>query len=109
MRMLRKSSEGFTFIELIVTTAIIMILASAALPIARVSIKRQREVELKRNLREIRLAIDQFHDWAESGRLAQFELTLGSENYPTSLDVLVQGVSLANDVTGRKKKFLRRV
>ena len=109
MRWLRKSSSGFTFIELIVATAIMMILASAALPMARVSMKRQREAELRHSLREMRDAIDQFKDWADAGRIASTELTFGSENYPASLDVLVQGVALANDATGRKKKFLRRI
>jgi len=106
---LRRSSDGFTFIELIISVALMMILASAALPIARVSMQRQREAQLRYALREVREAIDLFHDWAEAQRLAQHELTLGSENYPTSLDQLVQGVTLANDVTGRKKKFLRKV
>src|SRR5262249_48182781 len=101
----RTADGGFTFIELIVAAALMMILASAALPLARVSMKRAREAELRRDLREVRLAIDTFHDWAEANRLSQFELTAGNENYPTSLDQLVQGVTLANDVTGRKKKF----
>jgi general secretion pathway protein G len=105
----RAADGGFTFIELIVAAALMMILASAALPLARVSMKRAREAELRRSLREVRLAVDTFHDWAEAGRLSQFELTAGNENYPTSLDQLVQGVTLANDVTGRKKKFLRRI
>lgn len=109
MKWLRASSGGFTFIELIVAAAIMMILASAALPLARVSMKRQREAELRHSLREMREAIDSFKDWADSGRIASTELTFGSENYPSSLDVLVQGVALANDATGRKKKFLRRI
>jgi general secretion pathway protein G len=109
MRWFRKSSDGFTFVELIVVAALMMILASAAMPLARVSMKRQREAQLRYTLREVRTAIDLFHDWAETGRIAQHELTFGSENYPTSLDQLVQGVTLANDVTGRKKKFLRRI
>src|SRR5262245_29903743 len=98
MRWFRKSSSGFSFIELIVTTAVIMILASAALPIARVSIRRQKEVELKRTLREVRAAIDKFHDWAEAGRISTLELQAGNEFYPSSLDQLVEGVTLANDV-----------
>ncbi len=109
MRLFRKSSDGFTFVELIVVAALMMILASAAMPLARVSMKRQREAQLRYSLKEVRVAIDLFHDWAEQGRIAQHELTFGSENYPQSLDQLVQGVTLANDVTGRKKKFLRRI
>jgi general secretion pathway protein G len=110
MRWFRPSSaQGFTFLELLVVTAIMMVIASAALPLARVSMKRQREAELRRDLREIRTAIDQFKDWADRGLLAQTELSLGSENYPSSLDQLVEGVVLANDATGKKKKFLRRI
>jgi len=110
MRVFRPSSaQGFTFLELLVVTAIVMVIASAALPLARVSMKRQRETELRRDLREMRTAIDSFKDWADRGLLAQTELSLGSENYPTSLDQLVDGVVLANDATGKKKKFLRKI
>lgn len=109
MRWFRKSSSGFTFVEIVVVTAVMMILASAALPIARVSMKRQREAELKRSLREVRTAIDTFKEWADRGAIASTELSLGNENYPSSLDILVDGVTLANDASGRKKKFLRRV
>jgi general secretion pathway protein G len=109
MRWFRKSSSGFTFIELIVSTAVIMILASAALPLARVSIRRQREAELHNTLREVRQAIDKFKDYADSGRISSLELQAGSENYPSSLDQLVEGVGVAGDVTGKKFKFLRRI
>lgn len=109
MRHFKGSSGGFTFVELIVVTAMMAILASAAMPLARVSMKRQKEAELRRNLREIREAIDQFKDWADVGRLAQSEVAFGSENYPSSLEQLVDGALLANDATGRKKKFLRRI
>jgi general secretion pathway protein G len=104
-----RNSSGFTFIELVVATAVIMVLASAALPLARVSIKRQREAQLRYNLREIREAIDTFKDWADAQMIAASEIQFGSEGYPASLDVLVEGVALANDATGRKKKFLRRI
>ena len=108
-RWFRSSSAGYTFIELLIATAVMMVLASAALPIARVSIRRQREAELRFTLRQMRAAIDQFKDLADGGRIASTELQLGSENYPSSLDVLVDGVLLANDSSGRKKKFLRRI
>jgi len=105
----RKSSGGFTFIELVVSTAVIMILASAALPLARVSIRRQRESELRQTLREVRAAIDKFKDYADQGQISTFDLQAGSDHYPTSLDQLVEGVGVANDVTGKKFKFLRRI
>lgn len=108
MRIARGSS-GFTFIELLVATAVIMILASAALPIARVSIRRQREAELKNDLRIMRAAIDKFKDYADVGRIPPTELQAGSENYPASLQQLVDGVPIANDASGRKLKLLRRI
>ncbi len=109
MRVFRSSSPGFTFVELVVATAVMMILASAAMPLVRVSMKRQKEAEFRYNLREIRKAIDDFKMWADNGRLAAHELQFGAENYPSSLEQLVEGVTLANDASGRKKKFLRRV
>ena len=109
MRWLRSSSSGFTFLELIVVTAIMMVLASAALPLARVSMKRQREADLHRAVREIRAAIDTFYDWGQANRLANTELVLGCEYYPASLDQLVEGALLANDATGKRKKFLRKI
>ena len=105
----RGSSSGYSFIELIVATAVLMILASAALPIARVSMRRQNEADLRRVLREMRLAIDQYKDYVDRGMLGITETRLGTEGYPPSLEVLVEGVVLANDATGRKKKFLRRI
>ncbi len=105
----RRSSAGYTFIELIVATAVLMILASAALPIARVSMRRQNEADLRRVLREMRTAIDQYKDYSDLGLLGVTETRLGTEGYPPSLEVLVDGVVMANDATGRKKKFLRRI
>jgi len=107
--LLRRSSGGFTFIELVIATAVMLILASAALPLTRITIRRQKEMELHRVLREMRTAIDKFKDNADTGRIAMSELQFGSENYPASLDVLVNGVAVANDATGRKLKFLRRI
>lgn len=108
-RWLRRSSPGFTFIELVVATAVMMVLASAALPIARVSIRRQQEFELRRSLREMRTAIDDYKRWADAGRISTLGNNLGSENYPPSLEILVEGVAFTNDASGRKKKFLRRI
>jgi general secretion pathway protein G len=71
--------------------------------------KRTREAEYRRTIREVRAAIDKFKDMGDRGLIAQTELPFGSENYPTSLDVLVQGVLLANDASGRRYKFLRRI
>lgn len=104
-----RSPRGLTFIELLVVSALLVILASLALPMGKVTMQRQREVELRRSLREMRTAIDKFKDQADLGNIANTELRPGSENYPPSLEVLVEGVAAANDATGRKLKFLRRI
>jgi len=103
------NARGFTFIELAIVTAILMILASTVLPMAQVTSQRQREAELRRSLREMRTAIDKFKDSVDQGLIPTTELEPGSEGYPPDLDALVEGVAAANDATGRKLKFLRRV
>ena len=104
-----RPSEGYSFIELLVVTTIVLILASAVQPLARVTIQRQKESELRRALRDMRDAIDKFKDAADQGMIPTTELKAGSEGYPPDLDTLVEGVSVANDASGRKLKFLRRV
>ena len=104
-----RSSRGFTFVELLVVATLLIILASAAMPLARVTVQRQREAELRRSLREIRTAIDKFKDQADLGNISNTEIKPGSENYPPNLEVLVEGVNRANDPTGGKLKFLRRI
>jgi general secretion pathway protein G len=101
--------EGFTFIELLVVSTILLILASAAMPLARVTIQREREAELHRDLRDMRTAIDKFKDAADAGVIAPTEIQPGTENYPASLQQLVDGVTKNNDQTGIKLKFLRRI
>jgi general secretion pathway protein G len=102
-------SRGFTFVELLVVTAIVFVLASAVLPMAQVAAQRLREAELRRDLREMRTAIDKFKDAADQGMIPATELETGNEGYPKSLTMLVDGVKMANDASGRKLKFLRRV
>ena len=101
--------DGFTFVELLVVCTILLILASAVMPLAKVTIQRQREAELRRSLREMRTAIDKFKDLADAGVIAPSEIKAGSENYPPSLETLVEGVTKNNDATGVKLKFLRRI
>jgi len=108
-RPLLAASDGYTFVELIVVAAIIMILASVAMPLARVTAQRQREVELRQALREMRTAIDKYKDAADNQQIASLEMKVGSEGYPADLETLVDGVAAANDATGRKLKFLRRI
>jgi len=102
-------SDGYTFIELIIVSTILIVLASAIMPLTKVTMQRMREAELHRALRDIRTAIDKFKDAADLGQIGATDLKAGAENYPPDLDTLVDGVSAANDQTGRKLKFLRRV
>jgi len=88
--------------ELIVATAILVILTSLAIPMARIGIKRERERELRHDLWQMRDAIDRYKDAADRGA---FQIKVGSEGYPPDLDTLVNGV----DVGGKKVRFLRRI
>ncbi len=102
-------AEGYTFIELIIVSTVLIVLASAIMPLTKVTMQRMREAELRRDLREMRTAIDKFKDAADLGQIGATDLKAGAENYPPDLQTLVNGVSAANDQTGRKLKFLRRV
>jgi general secretion pathway protein G len=108
-RVRRTDWRGYTFVELLVVVTIVMILASAIMPLAKVTATRAREAELRRALREIRTAIDRYKDAADLGQIGSLDIKVGSENYPADLQVLVDGVTAANDATGRKLKFLRKV
>jgi general secretion pathway protein G len=97
-----RSQHGLTLVELIISITIMAILALAVLPLARISVRREKERELRRDLWEMRDAIDRYKDAADRG---MFQIKLGSEGYPPDLDTLVQGV----DVGGKKVRFLRRI
>jgi general secretion pathway protein G len=108
-RIIVVGERGFSFVELLIVTTLVLILASAVQPLAKVTVTRQKEVELRRALREMRTAIDKFKDSADAQMIPPTELRAGSEGYPPDLDTLVEGVSVVNDATGRKLKFLRRI
>jgi len=97
-----RGQRGLTLVELIVTCAILGILASAAVPITRFKIQRDRERELRYDLWQMRDAIDHYKDAADKGA---FMTKVDSQNYPPDLDELVKGV----DVQGKKVKFLRKI
>jgi len=94
--------SGLTLVELIITVAIVAILASAAVPIARFQVKREKERELRRDLWEMRDAIDRYKDAADKGA---FQVKMDSLGYPPDLQTLVDGV----DIQDKKVKFLRRI
>ena len=101
--MLRRHRErGLTLVELIVAIAILAILAGAAMPLARTTVRRSKERELRRDLWEMRDAIDRYKDAADRGA---FQIKVGTEGYPPDLETLVKGI----DSNGKKLRFLRRI
>ncbi|HYK36187.1 type II secretion system protein [Alloacidobacterium sp.] len=98
----RQGEAGLTLVELIVTVAILAILASAAVPLTRLTVKREKERELRYDLWEMRDAIDHYKDAADRNA---FMTKVDSFNYPPDLQTLVDGV----DVQGKKVRFLRRI
>jgi general secretion pathway protein G len=98
----KHKERGLTLIELIIATTILLILSGMAVPLARVTIKRSREKDLRAALWQLRDGIDRYKDAADRGA---FQIKVGSEGYPPDLDTLVNGV----DVGGKKLKFLRRI
>jgi general secretion pathway protein G len=95
---------GMTLLELIIACAILLILASAALPIAKFTVVRAKESELHRDLREMRDAIDRYKDAADRN---QIRVEIGSEGYPPDLETLVKGVQLG--AADKKIRFLRKI
>lgn len=104
----RAKSAGFTYLEMVATAGILMILASAIMPLARVTRTRTREIELRRELRILRTAIDEYKKAVDAGRIGGTDVKLGSEGYPPDLDTLVEGVNAVGRVDV-KLKFLRRI
>ena len=95
--------RGVTLIEMIIVISILLILMGAAVPVVRVSVKREKETELRRDLWAMRSAIDRYNDAASKNL---FQIKLGTEGYPPDLDTLVNGVEIAG---GKKLRFLRRI
>jgi len=105
MTRFRLSMTGFTFVELMASIAILMLLTTVALPLARIQIQRTKEVELRRDLREMREAIDHYKDFADHQMIPVKADTFG---YPPDLKTLVDGVELKGSATA-KYKFLRKI
>ena len=110
LRRLRRGSgkKGITLMELVLTTAIVAVLATVAMPVVQTSVRKQKELELRRALRTIRSAIDDYRRIVgENRQLRQFEKT-GAEGYPPDLETLVKGLD-TGELKQRKLRFLRRV
>ena len=102
MSIRRKRQSGFTLVELVVATTILLVLSGLVIPVARVQIKREKEHQLRAALWELRDAIDRYKDNADRGA---FRIKMNSFGYPADLDTLVNG----EDVGGKKLRFLRRI
>jgi general secretion pathway protein G len=104
--MRRRNQRGLTLVELIVAFTIMSLLSGMAVPLARYKVRRDKERELRYALREIHQAIDKYKDAADANLLGPQKL--GADNYPESLDILVEGVKLQGTVD-KKIRFLRRI
>ncbi|MEO8027298.1 MAG: type II secretion system protein [Bryobacteraceae bacterium] len=102
----RRRQGGLTLVELIVAFTILILLAAMAVPLARYKVKRDKERDLRLALTEIRRAIDKYKDEADKGRFGPQKL--GTENYPETLEMLVEGVKVSGEVD-KKVKLLRRI
>ncbi len=95
--------SGLTLLELIIATSILLILSAAALPVFKYTVVRTKEYELRRDLRQMRNAIDLFKDAADLNRV---RVEVGSNGYPPDLEILVKGVEFGG---AEKRRFLRRI
>jgi len=100
--------EGFTYLELIIATVLLAVLASAIVPVAEVAAKRAKEAELRAALRTMRTAIDEYKRAVDMGAIGGTDIELGSEGYPEKLEGLVEGVTPVG-TPGKKLKLLRRI
>jgi general secretion pathway protein G len=104
MLRLRRGELGFTLAELVMVTALIALLSTMVLPVAKFTVKRRKEAELRLALRLMRNAIDDYKRLSDQGLIP---ITLGGEGYPEDLEVLVEGIELVGQET--KRRFLRRI
>ncbi len=101
---LRRGERGFTLAELVMVAALVSILASMVLPVAKFTVKRRKEAELRLALRQMRTAVDEHKRLSDQGMIP---VMLGSEGYPETLEILVEGVEVVGNPV--KRKFLRKI
>lgn len=107
-RALWSSNRGLTLIELLVTLLILSVLAAVALPYAEIGVRREKEFELRHSLREVRNAIDAFHEDWKNGEVSRTAEGVSEDGFPKTLDILVEGVD-TGDAKGTKRRYLRRI
>lgn len=103
----RRGERGISLFEVGLALGILAILAMVAIPTQQYMLRREKEVELRRDLREMRRAIDEYHRFAVQGLVQQTDVS--QDFYPKDLETLVEGVPLVGDPTGKKVRFLRRI
>ena len=103
----QRTNRGFTLLELIITLGILAVLVSGAIPLMKNSIKHEREMQLHRNLRELRQALDRYKQFCDNGGIGPLDRKVDDECYPPNLEILVEGVHPPN--TTRTVRFLRRL
>ena len=101
----QRKSSGFTLAELVMVCALMTILAGVALPMAKFTVKRGKEIELRQSLRQLRNAVDEFKRFSDAGLIP---VELGTDGYPEDLEILVEGVDLVGQID-KKMRFLRRI
>jgi general secretion pathway protein G len=102
--MIRRGSAGFTLAELVMVVALIAVLSTMVLPVAKFTVKRRKETELRLALRQVRTGIDEYKRLSDQGMIP---VKIGGEGYPESLEELVEGVAIVGQET--KRRFLRRI
>ena len=105
MRWANRRRRGFSLIELVIVASLLSILAMVALPTGKYVVKRQKELQLRQALRQLRFAIDEYKRYTDAGLISQ---ELGTDGYPTELEQLYEGVEMVGQL-GQKARFLRRV
>lgn len=100
-----KKGRAFSMIELIVTCTLLVILAAVVFPVARFTVRREKEMELRRCLRMMRNAIDDHKRFSDAGLIP---IEVGGEGYPSELEDLTEGIDLVGQID-KKQKFLRRI
>ncbi|HYW44602.1 MAG TPA: type II secretion system protein [Bryobacteraceae bacterium] len=103
----RRNQRGLTLIELIVAFTIMLVLTTMAVPLARSKVRAERERDLRYALREINMAIDKYKDNCDAGYFGPPKA--GTDCYPETMEILVDGQKLAASADGKKLKFLRRI
>lgn len=101
----RRSERGFTMAELVMVAAVLVILASVTLPVAKFTARRTKEMELRSALRDMRYAVDEYKRFSDMGMIP---VDLGTDGYPAELEILVEGVEVVGQVD-KKLKLLRRI